>query len=651
MKKNNTLNTQIMSFATKKSSNKLVQITSKKQYALILSELKKHRFHPSRSLFRGGDDIMSTLADMIARKAPDVITVSARWRRRYPTVTLTFSVPHQIDDLVKRLLDQWIKKVSELTSFNPDNDHIVRKRYVPFEASERETTQKGTHVIHVRVPHYQFKGGTYLSEDLDKPIDFLEEFMRDDKKIYSLELTKDKWIVTNQNLAGISSAETTYKIEIVRKEVVDELKKVIDVFHMSPETRDQENPPSPPPNPSATKKSKTAPKKTSIKSECSGKKFTRHSCTQHPRSNKCQWANGPRRSFCRKISKRTLRDKSVTRIQSQYKKRRKKTSPTLSPKANHFHKVAGLRDQGSIRIFYERCRLFPHPIMMFSEKGIDVPVNKNYGQMLMTRWNKVHVLLKHIPQLKSNQHIYTHEGLYYSQRELENTKHVFRKQKFSSNSKDVIIGIKRVHSRGDWDDGHVVFFEVRMEDTPTAIVIDPNGTNDLSKRWVLDIFFGDIPYTVIESFNINQTEKHTSSALSLLGFEGSFDIGGYCATIACFTLVDYVCTNQWRNVDLRHFTRATREWLYSPEENRVGEFCKNSTQLRLNIISRYMAYHLIRLMEIPHEDPIMKNVRITVWREREKLASKFIVGDKAVLVQGTPYPISELETTYDALKF
>ena len=55
---------------------------------------------------------MSTLADMIARKAPDVITVSARWRRRYPTVTLTFSVPHQIDDLVKELLDQWIKKVS-----------------------------------------------------------------------------------------------------------------------------------------------------------------------------------------------------------------------------------------------------------------------------------------------------------------------------------------------------------------------------------------------------------------------------------------------------------------------------------------------------------------------------------------------------------
>ena len=82
------------------------------------------------------------------------------------------------------------KESFELTSFNPDNDHIVRKRYVPFEASERETTQKGTHVIHVRVPHYQFKGGTYLSEDLDKPIDFLEEFMRDDKKIYSLELTK-----------------------------------------------------------------------------------------------------------------------------------------------------------------------------------------------------------------------------------------------------------------------------------------------------------------------------------------------------------------------------------------------------------------------------------------------------------------------------
>ena len=82
-----------------------------------------------------------------------------------------------------------------------------------------------------------------------------------------------------------------------------------------------------------------------------------------------------------------------------------------------------------------------------------------------------------------------------------------------------------------------------------------------------------------------------------------------------------------------------------------ASFASNSTQLRLNIISRYMAYHLIRLMEIPHEDPIMKNVRITVWREREKLASKFIVGDKAVLVQGTPYPISELETTYDALKF
>ena len=292
---------------------------SNKQYDLILSELEKHKLHRHRSFFRGGDDIASTLSDMIAWKAPDVITVSAFWRRRYPTTTLTFSVPHQVDDLVKRLLDQWINKVSAMTSFNPKNDHIGRD--VPFEASERETTQKGTHVIHLRLPHYKFESGTELRY-LDKPIDFLKEFMRDDKKIYSLKLTKNEWIVRDQNLAGISSAETTYRIEIVRKDVVHELKKVIDVFYPQP---------SPPPNHSSTKRKK-AQKKALIKSECSGKKFTRHSCTQHPRSNKCQWATGRERSFCRKITTKTLRHKSATRIQSHYRKKSNKTSHTLSPK-------------------------------------------------------------------------------------------------------------------------------------------------------------------------------------------------------------------------------------------------------------------------------------------------------------------------------
>ena len=409
---------------------------------------------------------------------------------------------------------------------------------------------------------------------------------------------------------------------------------------------------------------------------CSRRKLSKRACTGSLRNNKCQWAEGSRRSFCRKISKKRLRENAAARIQSQHrsnkrlreKKRTREKAAVriqsqhrkrsninrinaLSPTGNHFQKVANLRAQGSIRIFYERCRLFPHPIMMFSEGGIDVPVNANYAKILMTKWNRAHVLLKHMPNLKKNQHIYTHEGLYYDQEELENTEHVFRKAKFSTNLKDVIIGIKYVRGMHDPNDGHVVFFEVRMEDTPTAIVIDPNGTNDRSRRWVLDIFFRDIPYKVIESFNINMNESFTSPALSRLGFQGSFDIKGYCATIACFTLVDYVCTNQWNNVDLRHYTRATREWLYAPEENRVGEFCTGSVQLRLNIMSRYIAYHLVRLMEIPHDMPTLEKVTITVRRQKEYLKTRFKVGREATTVVGKPKPISELETSFDALRF
>ena len=136
-----------------------------------------------------------------------------------------------------------------------------------------------------------------------------------------------------------------------------------------------------------------------------------------------------------------------------------------------------------------------------------------------------------------------------------------------------------------------------------------------------------------------------------MGFQGEFDIKGYCATIALFTLVDYVCTNQWKNVDLRHYTRATREWLYAPEENKLGVFCKEGTHLRLNIMCRYIAYHLVRLMEIPHEKPTLAKVTTKVEKKEGYLKTKFYVGSKKVSFLRRPRPISELETPLKAPVF
>ena len=52
-------------------------------------------------------------------------------------------------------------------------------------------------------------------------------------------------------------------------------------------------------------------------SPCAGKRLSKTDCTKRPRSLKCQYATGPRRSFCRKITQKRLKERAALRIQSQ----------------------------------------------------------------------------------------------------------------------------------------------------------------------------------------------------------------------------------------------------------------------------------------------------------------------------------------------
>ena len=413
-----------------------------------------------------------------------------------------------------------------------------------------------------------------------------------------------------------------------------------------------------------------------MRSPCAGRKFSKDVCTIPPRSSKCQWAEGPKRSFCRKISKKRFQQKqddAARRIQREsqgYRSRQRRKSASnrkhsrkrssaarqiqkaakqiisQSPKARHFKRVARRRGQQSIRLFHERCRLFPHPVLIFSNTGIDVPINVNYAKALSETWTRIERIKDYLPPLQPHQHIYM-------QKNPVDLQQVFPKRKFSVNKKDVIIGIKYIREREEGSTGHVVFFEVRMHDTPSAIVVDPNGSNDIQRRWVLDIFFKDIPYEVTQSFNVNQKERGVAPVLDDLGFQDSFDLEGYCATIACYTFVDYICTNQWKAVDLQHHMRATREWIYAPEENKEGFFSIIGTQVRLNIISRYIAFHLLRYLTVHYEPPVMKRVSIAVKfsNKYDGLKLTFKVGTlKSVLVEETPIPIAEIETSFGAKK-
>ena len=73
----------------------------------------------------------------------------------------------------------------------------------------------------------------------------------------------------------------------------------------------------------------------------------------------------------------------------------------------------------------------------------------------------------------------------------------------------------------------------------------------------------------------------------------------------------------WKNVDLEHYTRATREWLYAPEENKTGKFCSTCVKIRLNIITRYIAWNILKFMDCRHmekdeRNPVLKNVKTVV---------------------------------------
>ena len=329
--------------------------------------------------------------------------------------------------------------------------------------------------------------------------------------------------------------------------------------------------------------------------------------------------------------------------------RRRDDAASLTPLSKHYKDVSVVhRDQPSIYRFRQRCKLFPHPVEIFSPDGIHVPLGRNYAHFLMNRYSLfVARIALHLPPLLSNQHIYK-----------QPTSSTFPHFLYSDG--DVIIGLKLlVSSTGE--EPHLVFFEVRMDAEDThATVLDPNGGADPIYDDTLRRFFGDIPYEVAMLNDINENDEEDARVrrdLVSLGFSDSEDmwVPGYCATISFFYLIDYICTDQWTSRGIHHFVRASREWLYSPEENNTGYFSTRATALRVIVVARYIAFRIAILLfddaRTPEEIQKWRPQKVTFQHRfveaTHALYTDVQVGDSQVqFVDTNPRSMSQLTGTY-----
>lgn len=389
-------------------------------------------------------------------------------------------------------------------------------------------------------------------------------------------------------------------------------------------------------------------------SPCRG--FDRSNCTFGIRLSQCQYAKGPQRQFCRKISKKRSnqlksiasranerkREVAVRRIQSRAKQ------GFQTPRKKHYKSVSEKRQQPSIYLFRQRCRLFPHPVEIFFQNGLRVPLEVNFANYFKKYvWKKFPRLIKEfLPPLAPNQHIHYPE--------IWSHLNVFPSEEYSSAENDIVIGtlyvkpVDKLTNDYSTKHAHLLFYEVRMngmEGTPHAIVIDPNGRmwQNIDYERNLKLFFGDIPFDVLTTYvnNFGDGERHTSryrKGMKLLGFddvEGHEWQDGYCATISCFYLIDYVCTDQWKSRSVEHFVRASREWLFSPEENTSGFFTDVVLAVRANLFARYIAYRIILLLYPADVEHLMQNkhfvqVSFSTMGTRKQLHNYIVVNGKRI---------------------
>ena len=328
---------------------------------------------------------------------------------------------------------------------------------------------------------------------------------------------------------------------------------------------------------------------------------------------------------------------------------RRREAALLTPLSKHYKDVSMLRDQASIYCFRQTCKLFPHPVEIFAPGGIQVPTGVNYARLLMGKFDDVLRLIeRHVPTLRSNHNVYGYIGE--SPYDLDVT---FRRRDYSHD--DVVIGLKYVDTPAR-KAPHLVFFEVRNNNGhPTAVVLDPNGNQSHRYDGVYRHFFGDIPFEVAftNALNTNDTKALTNVDLKELGFVDSPRnwIEGYCVTISCFYLIDYICTDQWVKPDISHFVRASREWLYSPEENRTGYFSTRTTTIRLIVFARYLAYRICNVvlrLDVGEENRLRK-VRFEhqYYEDVRELVTTISVGSvKTYFRDPRPQELLDLGATY-----
>ena len=302
-------------------------------------------------------------------------------------------------------------------------------------------------------------------------------------------------------------------------------------------------------------------------------------------------------------------------ISNALSRRKSQRNKMMTPMSKHYKMVADVRQQPSIYRFRTRCKPFPHPVEIFSKQGLDVPLNKNFTNKLKANalWLNFLLLAKSIlPNLLDNQHIYKYNDIQGKTVNWRNMDIKFPKRKYRND--DIIIGLKYLN-RGEG--AHLVFFEVRMNKGHDAVatVIDPNGFTRVEYRELLEKFFYDIPVYVARTVNINTNEKNIEKKLLDLGFSSNpdnFNMGGYCATISCFFLLDYICTDQWKSRTIDHFVRASQEWLMSPLGNTRGLYSVEAATLRIIIFGKYLAYKLWKFMTgTSFDDPSLIITNIT----------------------------------------
>ena len=280
-----------------------------------------------------------------------------------------------------------------------------------------------------------------------------------------------------------------------------------------------------------------------------------------------------------------------------------------TPPSKHFEAVAARLNQDSLRKFRQNCKLFPNPIQIFDPNGIDVPRDQNFGKHLSENWRKmstsiIDMLRSQIPPTaKCSILMHRKTGTFID--------HI------KDYGDDIVIGLRHVMGKNS---AHLLFYESQPTTTKferIVTIIDPNARLNPVYHDELKKYFCGCFIRTRAAWTVNTGEdisKHTQlDALQELGFLDVVDetgIRGYCATIAIFYMISYVCTSQWRSDTSKgHFLRLSRNWLYSIEETETG-MTSMEILVRVVVIARYIAYNLAVLIgHVPVSTNLM-NIRV-----------------------------------------